>query len=119
MLQVATVPIAIGIEHPDILGTISVGFLLDDALAGQLKAVTGSDIAFGMDGGVLAVHAVPRSVARRSARCCRRASRRPSRSREKNCRVWRGRCPRAATGGPVGGRGAGAPLANRSDTIPA
>jgi signal transduction histidine kinase len=54
MLQVATVPIAIGIEHPDILGTISVGFLLDDALANQLKAVTGSDIAFGMDGTVLA-----------------------------------------------------------------
>ena len=54
MLQVATVPIAIGIEHPDILGTISVGFLLDDALASQLKAVTGSDIAFGMDGVVLA-----------------------------------------------------------------
>jgi signal transduction histidine kinase len=54
MLQVATVPIAIGIEHPEILGTISVGFLLDDALAGRLKAVTGSDIAFGMDGVVLA-----------------------------------------------------------------
>jgi signal transduction histidine kinase len=54
MLQVATVPIAIGIERPDILGTISVGFLLDDALARQLKAVTGSDIAFGMDGVVLA-----------------------------------------------------------------
>jgi signal transduction histidine kinase len=54
MLQIATVPISIGIEHPDILGTISVGFLLDDALASQLKAVTGSDIVFGMDGAVLA-----------------------------------------------------------------
>jgi len=54
MLQVATVPIAIGIERPDVLGTLSVGFLLDDALARQLKAVTGSDIAFGMDGVVLA-----------------------------------------------------------------
>ena len=36
------------------LGTLSVGFLLDDAVATQLKAITGSDIAFGMDGRILA-----------------------------------------------------------------
>ena len=31
ILQLVTVPIAVGISHPDILGTLSVGFLLDDA----------------------------------------------------------------------------------------
>lgn len=54
ILHLATVPIVVGIEHPDILGTLSVGFLLDDAFAAQLKQITGSDIAFGMDGQVLA-----------------------------------------------------------------
>ena len=47
MLQLVTVPIAIGLTNPDILGTLSVGFLLDDSLAAQLKAITGSEIAFG------------------------------------------------------------------------
>jgi signal transduction histidine kinase len=51
MLQLVTVPITIG---PETLGTLSVGFLLDDTLAAQLKQVTGSEIAFGMDGQVLA-----------------------------------------------------------------
>ena len=54
MLQLVTVPISVGLTHPDILGTLSVGFLLDDALAAQLKQITGSDIAFGMDGQILA-----------------------------------------------------------------
>jgi len=54
MLQLVTVPIAIGLTHPDILGTLSVGFLLDDRLAAQLKETTGSDIAFGMGGQILA-----------------------------------------------------------------
>ena len=47
MLQVVTVPISLGLAQPEILGTLSVGFLLDDTLAAQLKAVTGSEIAFG------------------------------------------------------------------------
>jgi signal transduction histidine kinase len=54
MLQLVTVPIMIRPLQPDILGTLSVGFLLDDALAAQLKLITGSDIAFGMDGQILA-----------------------------------------------------------------
>ncbi len=54
ILHLATVPIAIGVSNPDILGTLSIGFLLDDAIAGQLKQVTGSDVAFGMDGQILA-----------------------------------------------------------------
>src|SRR5205823_7200048 len=50
MLQLVTVPISIGLAQPEILGTVSVGFLLDDGLASQLKEITGSDVAFGMDG---------------------------------------------------------------------
>ena len=54
VLQLVTVPIAIGLTRPEILGTLSLGFLIDDAVAAQLKAMTGSDVAFGMDGHVLA-----------------------------------------------------------------
>ncbi len=54
ILQVVTVPIAIGLTRPEMLGTLSMGFLLDDALADQLKGITGSDLAFGMDGQILA-----------------------------------------------------------------
>src|SRR5262245_18855417 len=54
VLHLVTVPIVLGISHPDILGTLSVGSLLDDAFAQQLKQITGSEIAFGMDGRVLA-----------------------------------------------------------------
>jgi signal transduction histidine kinase len=54
MLQLVTVPILIGLQYPDIMGTLSVGFLLDDAFAGQLKRITGSEIAFGTDGQILA-----------------------------------------------------------------
>ena len=51
MLQLVSVPILI---QPEIVGTLSVGFLLDDALAAQLKEITGSEIAFGVDGQILA-----------------------------------------------------------------
>lgn len=54
IVQLATVPIALGVESPDVLGALSLGFLLDDALAQELKSVSGSDVAFGMDGRVLA-----------------------------------------------------------------
>jgi signal transduction histidine kinase len=54
ILQLVTIPMFVGLEQPDLLGTLSVGFLLDDAFASQLKQLTGSDIAFGMDGQVLA-----------------------------------------------------------------
>jgi signal transduction histidine kinase len=54
ILQIVTVPV--GFERPrrEILGTLSAGFLLDDALAAQMKKITGSDVAFGMDGQILA-----------------------------------------------------------------
>jgi signal transduction histidine kinase len=53
ILQVVTVPIAIGLTQPQILGTVSVGFLLNEALASQLKAITGSDLAFAVNGHVV------------------------------------------------------------------
>src|SRR5436190_21865312 len=54
ILQVVTVPVRLDQPAPSILGTVSAGFLLDDGLAAQLKKITGSDIAFGMDGQILA-----------------------------------------------------------------
>ena len=54
ILQVVTVPISLFLTPPQILGTLSAGFLLNDTLAAQLKEITGSDVAFGMDGRILA-----------------------------------------------------------------
>lgn len=54
ILHLVTVPISLGVAQPDVLGTLSVGFLLDAAFAAQLKSLTGSEIAFGMDGRILA-----------------------------------------------------------------
>jgi signal transduction histidine kinase len=57
ILQVVTVPVtAVTLDrpHPEMLGTLSVGFLLDETFASQLKQITGSEIAFGMDGQILA-----------------------------------------------------------------
>ena len=53
ILQVVTVPVVLERPRHEILGTLSAGFLLDDVLAAQLKRITGSDIAFGMDGQIL------------------------------------------------------------------
>jgi signal transduction histidine kinase len=57
LLQVIGVPILIrvdGVEEADILGRLIVGFLMDDQLALQFKAVTGAEIAFAAGGQVLA-----------------------------------------------------------------
>jgi signal transduction histidine kinase len=54
LLQIVTVPIAIGTEAPDVLGTLSLGFAVDDALAGHFKAVTASEVAFALDGRIRA-----------------------------------------------------------------
>jgi signal transduction histidine kinase len=54
ILQIITVPVALELPRHEVLGTLSAGFLLDDSLAAELKQITGSDIAFGMDGQVLA-----------------------------------------------------------------
>jgi signal transduction histidine kinase len=54
ILQVVTIPVTLERPRREILGTFSTGFMLDDALAAQLKQITGSDVAFGMDGQILA-----------------------------------------------------------------
>jgi signal transduction histidine kinase len=54
ILQVVTVPISLGLTQPQILGTLSAGFLMDNSLVAQLKEITGSDVAFRMGGRVLA-----------------------------------------------------------------
>jgi signal transduction histidine kinase len=54
ILQVVTVPISVFLTQPQILGTLSAGFLLNAELAARLKEITGSDVAFGMDGRILA-----------------------------------------------------------------
>ena len=53
LLQVVSVPIVLRGEPPGILGRLTVGFFLDDRRATQLKAVTGSEIAFAANGRVL------------------------------------------------------------------
>jgi signal transduction histidine kinase len=54
ILQIVSVPVALDQPRREILGALSAGFLLDDELAAQLKKITGSDVAFGMDGQILA-----------------------------------------------------------------
>jgi signal transduction histidine kinase len=54
VLQVATVPIAIGVGSPEILGTLSVGLLFDNKLAAQFKSLTDSEVAFAVDGEIRA-----------------------------------------------------------------
>src|SRR4051794_33564995 len=70
VLQVITVPIQVDRPSHEIFGTLSVGFLLDNALAEQLKKITGSDVAFGMDGQILA-STLPRDANAALAGCLR------------------------------------------------
>lgn len=58
LLEVVAAPIAIG---PEILGTLCLGFLLDDALAADLKAATESEVVLGTRSRVLA-STLPRSL---------------------------------------------------------
>ena len=52
VLQVVTVPISIGAQPPEIMGTLSLGFVFDDALAARFGTLTDSEVAFALDGGV-------------------------------------------------------------------
>jgi signal transduction histidine kinase len=54
VLQVVTVPVTLDQPRQELLGTLTAGFLFDDHFASQLKQITGSDLAFGMDGRILA-----------------------------------------------------------------
>ena len=50
VLEVVTVPITLGLDRPELLGTLSIGYLLDDRRAAQFKEWTGAEIAFAMGG---------------------------------------------------------------------
>jgi signal transduction histidine kinase len=52
VLQVVSVPITIGLDPPQLLGTLTVGYLLNDERAATFKALTGADVAFAIDGQV-------------------------------------------------------------------
>jgi signal transduction histidine kinase len=54
LLQVVTVPILLGRDPPEVLGTLSLGLALDQALAAQLKGTTESEVAFAVPGRLLA-----------------------------------------------------------------
>ena len=54
LLQVVSVPILLGLQSPEVLGRLTVGFFMDDQLASQFKGVTGAEIAFAAEGRVLA-----------------------------------------------------------------
>jgi signal transduction histidine kinase len=59
VLQVVSVPIAVGVDRPELLGTLTLGFRLDETLAEQFKRVTESDIAFAADGQIRASTVAP------------------------------------------------------------
>src|SRR5512143_344756 len=50
VVEVVSVPIALGPDPPEVVGTLSLGFALDDALASRFKAVTDSEVAFALGG---------------------------------------------------------------------
>jgi signal transduction histidine kinase len=54
VLEVASVPVMLGLDRPELLGTLSIGTLLDDRRAAEFKSLTGADIAFAMGGEVRA-----------------------------------------------------------------
>jgi signal transduction histidine kinase len=54
ILQVCSVPVSIGVDTPELLGTLTVGFLLDHRRAEQFRRATASDVAFVLDGRVRA-----------------------------------------------------------------
>ncbi len=46
LLQVVSVPILLGVDSPERLGWLSVGFFMDDQQAIRLKELTGSEVSF-------------------------------------------------------------------------
>ena len=54
VLQLVSVPVLLEGELPEILGRLTVGVFLDDRLAAEFKSLTGSEIAFGAQGRILA-----------------------------------------------------------------
>jgi signal transduction histidine kinase len=54
VLEVVSVPVTLGPDPPEVVGVLTIGYLLDDRRAAQFKSLTGADIAFAMDGVVRA-----------------------------------------------------------------
>lgn len=54
LLQVISVPLVLNTGVQEILGRLSVGFFMDDAVATRLRELTGSEVAFAAGGRVLA-----------------------------------------------------------------
>ncbi|HET7217809.1 MAG TPA: ATP-binding protein [Vicinamibacterales bacterium] len=52
ILQVVSVPIWIDRQQPEILGTLSLGFSLDNRTASRFQSLTNSEIVFGMNGAI-------------------------------------------------------------------
>jgi signal transduction histidine kinase len=54
LLQLVSVPVLLEGDVPEILGRLTVGVFLDDRVAREVKGLTGSEIAFGAKGRILA-----------------------------------------------------------------
>lgn len=54
VMQVVSVPVTVGLSSPELLGTLTVGYLLDHERAAQFKTLTGADIAFALGGRIRA-----------------------------------------------------------------
>lgn len=54
ILEVVTVPVVLGLDPPEVLGTLSLAERLDDARAASLRTLAGSELAFAMEGRVRA-----------------------------------------------------------------
>jgi signal transduction histidine kinase len=54
VLQLVSVPMVLDGDLPQILGRLTVGLLLDDTLATEVRNLTGSEIAFAANGSILA-----------------------------------------------------------------
>ena len=63
LLQVISVPLVIDTGVTDLLGRLSVGFFMDDALAKRLRELTGSEVAFAAGGRVVASSFPPAAMA--------------------------------------------------------
>ena len=61
VLQVVSVPIWIDPRQPEILGTLSIGFTLDNEVANRFRRLTNSDIAFVVNGAIQASTLPPAS----------------------------------------------------------
>ena len=54
VLQLVSVPILLDGDVPEILGHLTIGLFLDQGLATELKSLTGGEVAFGVQGRILA-----------------------------------------------------------------